>query len=166
MYFKYFSLIGILAPTDTKSLDEGQSSLETLNRSGGEMRRGEMRRNWIKLAILAAVGCLIVGVAGAGAEEAPPAGEQGAPALLNEACNSGHACVWSFWHFQEAKGESLCTGGVHNLSGLKRSAKNRCANKAVWIRDNGVAHGCINPGLNMTTVEFHEIWVGAEGSRC
>ncbi|HEU5105258.1 MAG TPA: hypothetical protein VFU11_05410 [Solirubrobacterales bacterium] len=87
-------------------------------------------------------------------------------ASADESCNSGHACVWSFWHFQEAKGESLCTGGAHPLNGLKRSIKNRCANKAVWIRDNGVANGCVNPGVNFTTVEFHEIWVGAEGSRC
>jgi hypothetical protein len=91
----------------------------------------------------------------------------GVPAAsADESCASGHACVWSFWHFQEAKGESLCTGGAHVLSGLKRSIKNRCANKAVWIRDNGVANGCVNPGVNFTTVEFHEIWVGAEGSRC
>lgn len=89
-------------------------------------------------------------------------------ASADETCASGHACVWPEKFFQGAKGESLCTGGAHGLAGLKNSGKNRCANKAVWFRQNGTSFGCLNPNENAASFVFaiNEIWVGAEGSRC
>jgi len=107
-------------------------------------------------------------------EEAPPASEEAASAspggaftILDESCNSGHACAWTFVHFGGVKGESLCTGGPHPLAGLKYSAKNRCANKKIFLRLQGTTvQTCANPGGDRTTTEFDEIYVGAEGSRC
>ena len=89
-------------------------------------------------------------------------------ASADESCASGHACVWVDFHFLGAKGESLCTGGAHPLAGQKESGKNRCANKAVWFRQNGTAISCLNPGGNdeLFTFSINELWVGAEGSRC
>jgi len=91
-----------------------------------------------------------------------------ADAAADETCASGHVCVWVENHFKGAKGESLCTGGVHPLAGLKESGKNRCANKAVWFRNEGVATSCLNPNENNAGFPFliNELWVGAEGSRC
>jgi hypothetical protein len=120
-------------------------------------------------------------------EEAPPASEEtvpgappvseetvpGAPPVsgltpLDETCNNGYVCVWTMFHYQGAKGESLCTGGPHPLAGFKGSAKNRCANKAAWLRVNGIAAHCVNPANNFpeSSFGFNELWIGAEGSRC
>jgi hypothetical protein len=133
-----------------------------------------MRRSWIALIVLASAFCLIAGVAVAAADEVPPASEavppaseEGVLAPLDESCNSGHVCVWTEKSYQGAKGESLCTGGVHTLAGMKFSAKNRCANKASWLRRNGEVTACLNPGDNVPIpFEFNELWIGAEGSRC
>jgi hypothetical protein len=98
------------------------------------------------------------------APESPPA-EGLAP--LDASCNSGNVCVWTETGYNGAKGESLCTGGPHPLAGWKYSVKNRCANKASWLRINGVSNMCINPGGESSgTFQFNELWIGAEGSRC
>ena len=88
--------------------------------------------------------------------------------LLDETCSSGHVCVWPQTFYQGTKGESLCTGGAHPLGGTKSSGKNRCANKAVWYRQNGTALDCDNPGQDSAAFGFaiNELWIGAEGSRC
>jgi hypothetical protein len=146
----------------------------------GQDEGRNMNRNWTAL-ILALACCLLIGVAAATAEEpappteeAPPASEEAASAspegaftILDESCSSGHACAWTFVHFWEVKGESLCTGGPHPLGGLKYSAKNRCANKKIFLRLQGTTvQICANPGGDRTTTEFDEIYVGTEGSRC
>jgi len=112
-----------------------------------------MRKNWIIAVGLAAALSLLPGASAASADES---------------CASGHACVWTEFHYLGAKGESLCTGGAHGLAGNKESGKNRCANKAVWFRSSGTAIACLNPGGNdeLFTFPINEIWVGAEGSRC
>ncbi len=112
-----------------------------------------MRRISIAVAILAAACCLL-------------AAWVAVPATADESCNSGHVCVWNGFWFTGVKGESLCTGGAHPLAGWKYSAKNRCANKASWLRRNGTAYYCVNPGNNLNVAEFNELWIGAEGSRC
>lgn len=87
--------------------------------------------------------------------------------LSNESCESGFVCVWGLQEYQGTRESILCTGGKHNVGlPLGRSAKNRCANKAAWLREEGVAHACLNPGTNFPAREFTEVWVGAEGSRC
>jgi len=104
------------------------------------------------LSVLAAVCCLLVWVI---------------PASADSNCNSGNVCVWVEYEYNGAKGESSCTGGAHPLAGWKYSAKNRCANKASWLRANGSAIQCVNPGNNNgATLAFNEVWIGAEGSRC
>ena len=112
-----------------------------------------MNQKWI----LAAVAALVVG-----AFAVIPG-----TASADETCSSGHVCVWTEQSFQGAKGESLCTGGAHVLGGTKFSAKNRCANKASWLRMNGNTWNCLNPGENGSNLfNFNEVWIGAEGSRC
>ncbi len=112
-----------------------------------------MSRKWLA----AALGALMIG-----AFAAMPL-----TASADESCNSGHVCVWTKNTYQGVKGESLCTGGPHPLAGQKFSAKNRCANKAAWLRNDGIAGACVNPGNNIDLVfSFDELWIGAEGSRC
>jgi hypothetical protein len=129
-----------------------------------------MHRKWLTIVFAAlAIGAFAAVTGTASAEETapgtPPA-EEVSP--LDETCNSGHVCVWTEFRYQGAKGESLCTGGVHTLAGFKGSAKNRCANKAVWLRENGSTHYCVNPAQNLPEdfVGFNELFIGAEGSRC
>lgn len=144
-----------------------------------------MRRNWITGAILAIACCLAVwGAAVASAEGSHPSSGTGAtpPAeaeashpssgagvipLAEEGCTSGHVCVWPKENYQGTRGESLCTGGPHPLAGIKESAKNRCLNKASWLRLDGFALECMNAGDSFPgTLEFNELWIGAEGSHC
>ena len=160
-----------------------------------------MRRNWINIAILTLVCCMVFGVGAAAGDETPlaseasqsisgeaqpeseksqpeyetaspetkvaPTSESGASALLDESCANGHVCVWPETYFKGAKGESLCTGGPHPLAGVKLSAKDRCANKAVWLRKDGIAKGCVNAGGQAELAfAFNELWIGAEGSHC
>lgn len=163
----------------------------------GRIQKGQpkiMRRLLGLLALLAALGALVVVVSASAAAEAgeevtptPPASEEEAPAnepaspvegeesndqetpsvLLDASCNNGHVCVWNWFGFQGAKGESLCTGGPHYLVGTKYSAKNRCANKASWLRLYATATmGCLNPGGQTEGTEFKELWIGKEGSHC
>lgn len=113
-----------------------------------------MRKHWMALlGLMLAVGSLAAIPASASADES---------------CASGHVCVWTETFFQGAKGESLCTGGVHGLAGLKKSGKNRCANKAVWFQQNGTKVACLNPNENNAAFAFlpNELFVGTEGSRC
>jgi hypothetical protein len=132
-----------------------------------------MRRNWIAAMGLVLACSLLLG-ASAVAEgpsetpEAAPAAPASEAALLDATCSSGHVCVWPETFYQGGKGESLCTGGAHPLGGSKQSGKNRCANKAVWYRQNGTALVCGNPGVDTPAFGFgiNELWIGAEGSRC
>jgi hypothetical protein len=76
-------------------------------------------------------------------------------------------CDWTNIEFVGVKGESLCTGGTHPLAATKFSAKNSCANKKVFLRVAGTGiQTCMNPTGERPFVEFNEIFVGAEGSRC
>lgn len=133
-----------------------------------------MRRNWLVLAILAFACCLVVGVTAAAAageappasESTPPASEPGAPPPPNPSCLAGYVCSWFQLGFQGEPGFTLCTGGPHPLNQFKGSVKNRCANKASWLRINGVANECINAGGQDEITEFNELWIGAEGSHC
>jgi hypothetical protein len=125
-----------------------------------------MKRSW---ALIAVVACsfLLSGVSVAAAEEVESSGEGAAPATaLDETCNPGLVCVWTNIYYSGVKGTSLCTGGAHTLAGWKFSAKNRCANKASWLRINGNAVECLDPGVSRGVAEFNELWIGAEGSRC
>jgi hypothetical protein len=111
-----------------------------------------MRRNLMIAALLALTVALLPGASAASADTT---------------CNPGDVCAWSWWNFTEAKGESLCTGGVHYMAELKRSVKNRCANKAVWLRKHETnPEGCLEPGQQDPNTEFTDIWIGVEGSRC
>jgi hypothetical protein len=140
------------------------------NRLASYEMEKQMRQNWIAAVGVALALGLLAGASAAFAEEGPspeaaPAGEVG---LLDASCNSGHVCVWPETFYSGAKGESLCTGGAHPLAGTKASGKNRCANKAVWYRQNGTALVCGNPGVDTPAFGFaiNELWIGAEGSRC
>jgi hypothetical protein len=133
-----------------------------------------MRRNWVLTASLVLAISLFAG-SSAIADELSPSGEEAAPAAptgeaspLDATCNSGHVCVWPESFYVGTKGESLCTGGAHPLAGSKKSGKNRCANKAVWYRQNGVALDCDNAGEDSPSFGFsiNELWIGAEGSHC
>jgi hypothetical protein len=129
-----------------------------------------MNPKWLAMAaavlVISAVAAFPAGAAAEEASPEAPAMEEVAP--FDETCNSGHVCVWVEFNYQGAKGESLCTGGVHTLTGIKGSAKNRCANKASWLRLNGFTVGCVNPANNFPVASsgFNELWIGAEGSRC
>ncbi len=121
-----------------------------------------MRQKWIT-ALGFAVAFSLVGssmaAAGAsthaqGAVGIAPLGEV---SPLDETCVSGHACVWTEKFFQGAKGESLCTGGVHTLAGFKKSGKNRCANKAVILRQSGTRVGCMEPGENAASLSLNRM---------
>jgi hypothetical protein len=133
-----------------------------------------MKRNSMVVASLALViGLLAVGATAAigaappASEATPPASEGGHVELLSGSCSSGHVCVWTEPSYKGAKGESLCTGGAHSLSGFKLSVVNSCGNKAAWLRVNGVANECINAGFEYEiTAKFNELWIGAEGSHC
>lgn len=138
-------------------------------------------RNLICIASLVLAISLFAGASAVAAEPSPsseaaaptavepsPSGEGAAPITpFDETCNSGNVCVWTSNLFQGAKGESLCTGGAHVLAGDKFSAKNRCANKASFLRENGAPSNCLNPGQNGSNLfNFNEVFIGAEGSRC
>lgn len=112
----------------------------------------------VLIAVLA-ISAFVAAPGVASAEEVPPPS--------NESCESGHVCVWLGFNFQGERESMLCTGGKHIVGlALGRSAKNRCANKAAWLREEGVAHACLNPGTNFGEREFTEVWIGAEGSHC
>jgi hypothetical protein len=84
-------------------------------------------------------------------------------------CQKGHVCVWVEKNFKGAEGESLCTGGAHPLAGYKKSAANHCANKAVWLREDGTARVCMEPESEIGEIvplPIDELWVGIEGSHC
>jgi hypothetical protein len=132
-----------------------------------------MKRSWIVVVAVACSCCLVGGVATAAAEEAPPAheatapaGEGASPALETSCPNSGVVCVWTNVWFGGVRSETLCLGGAHPLAAMKFSAKNRCANKGAWLRINGVAFECVEPGGQHEVAEFNEVWIGKEGSHC
>lgn len=112
-----------------------------------------MQRSWIIAAGVAVALGLIPGASVASA---------------SERCPKGHVCVWTEVVFKGAEGDSLCTGGLHEFAGNKKSGENECANKAVWFRDKGITTECLNPGkaAELFWGQVNEIWVGAEGSRC
>ncbi len=90
--------------------------------------------------------------------------------LLEEACSSGHECVWPQTEWQGARAEILCIGGYHEF-GTKRSAKNRCANKKVTLvwkePEVYIEVACMDPNGNRPNPgAFNGIDVGIEGSRC
>jgi hypothetical protein len=132
-----------------------------------------MRKSWIAAVGLVLALGLVTGASAAaegssGSPEAAPTAPSGEVTPLDSTCNSGHVCVWPETFYSGAKGESLCTGGAHPLAATKASGKNRCANKAVWYRQNGTALVCGNPGVDTPAFGFaiNELWIGAEGSRC
>jgi hypothetical protein len=108
-----------------------------------------------KLIIVAAVVCALVLIAAIPSTSAATT------------CSGGHVCVWVYGGFLGPKGESLCTGGLHELAGEKLSAINACANKASWLRRGGFNVYCLNPSqYQENTPSFDQVWIGAEGSRC
>jgi len=99
-------------------------------------------------------------------EAASPESEPGAAPPPNPSCLAGYVCSWFQVGFQGEPGFTLCTGGSHPLNQFKGSVKNRCANKASWLRINGFANDCVNAGGQREIAEFNELWIGAEGSHC
>jgi hypothetical protein len=121
----------------------------------------------VLFAVLAlSVAVTVPGVAVA--EEAAPEAQPTVEALIPEPCNSGHVCAYNSFNWDGGYGESLCTGGYHELNNDKGSVKNRCANKAAWLYSwAGVARGCVNPGGDQSIIQgFRTLYIGAEGSRC
>jgi hypothetical protein len=88
--------------------------------------------------------------------------------MADNFCPAGYVCVWPNPGAGGTRGDSLCTGGIHPLAGLKGSGRNSCANKAVWFRYNGVTTQCLNPGYysDYFPGPVNELWIGADGSRC
>jgi hypothetical protein len=126
-----------------------------------------MRRSWIVMAIMA---CVCFGAYGASAASAKDASAGAAPTvtpLSDETCSSGNVCYWIERNYQEFKSNAPCTGGIHPLGVTGRSAKNKCANKASFLRRNGERVGCLNAlESDPSTLEFNEIFIGVEGSTC
>jgi hypothetical protein len=59
-------------------------------------------------------------------------------------------------------------GGTVGLSGNRFSATNRCGNKTNWLRVNGTATACMNPGGNRPHPgAFNEVFVAVQyGAFC
>lgn len=112
-----------------------------------------MRRLSVVVALLATAGCLAaVGFA--------------APASAG--CDSGYVCTWTEINYLGVQNDNLCTTGTHQLAHYKHSAQNRCANKKNFLRIRGSdVQTCMDPGGNRPIpIEFNDVDVGAEGSRC
>jgi hypothetical protein len=125
-----------------------------------------VHRKWLALPGVILIGLFAIVATAASAEE--PVEAAPSIALAEESCPDGNVCAWPETGFQGPRGDSLCTGGTHGLNGQKLSVKNRCANKKAVLHWNGVSIvGCLNPGeQSASTLDFNEIEIGVEGSRC
>src|SRR6201999_1216868 len=97
-------------------------------------------------------------------EPAPPAAtEESEPASVEGVCGVGNICVYVFPFFEGPSGITSCQApGAHPLGGNRSSIQNECVNVAVWMRVNGNAVGCKNPGTSNNSITFNELWVGAD----
>lgn len=121
--------------------------------------------------------CGVVGIIAATADaeetstptETPPSaasvGEL-APNVVSEECPVGHACAWNWTGTRGVRGESLCTGGNHEMGNLKASGKNECRNKAIWLKEGTVGGVCVEPGYGAPNIEFSIIWVAPDYTHC
>jgi hypothetical protein len=91
-------------------------------------------------------------------------GPQGA--LAND-CTKGDACGYTGTGYLGPENKTSCGAyGAHRFVGWKKSGKNHCANRAIWLRATRVAKLCLNPGREVEATGFNEIWIGARNSHC
>lgn len=127
---------------------------------------------------------VLAGASIAGAEEALPeptttesepttpegAGPSESSLLEEDGCIANFVCVESGTEYNNAYKAWTCEfdSGAHGLEGNRFSATNRCGNKTNWLRVNGNAIACMNPGGNRPHPgAFNEIFIAAEfGSFC
>ncbi len=130
-----------------------------------------MRKHWIVIALVASLCFAALGASAASAQDAASSTSESSVTSgvtpLDEACATGNVCYWSGTGYSGSKSYVSCTGGDHSLSFEAYSMKNRCPNKASFLRQNGYRNNCINANNQTTSTEvFDEIDIGDEGSTC
>ncbi|HKO37772.1 MAG TPA: hypothetical protein VJU14_05330 [Solirubrobacterales bacterium] len=98
----------------------------------------------IKLAIIGVAFAALASGAIAGAAEPPPAEEESS-ALLAEGCFANAICRYVGTEFNVRDKVIECSSWGE-YAGFGASARNRCGNKSVWLRQNKVVVACMNPG--------------------
>jgi len=88
---------------------------------------------------------------------------------LRVGCVANFICVYSGTEYTNPYVAIECAfGGAVGLGGNRFSATNRCGNKTDWLRVNGSATACMNPGGNRPHPgAFNEVFVAVEyGAFC
>ena len=83
----------------------------------------------------------------------------------HEGCEANLVCVYAQETFGSRANPSVncsASGNVWTL-GWRYSAKNRCGNKTVGLRNEGSTIACMNPGGDRPAPgAFNSVWVAAE----
>jgi hypothetical protein len=115
----------------------------------------------VKLLVLSFAFAALAFGAIAGAEEPPPEAPASEPeaALMSDPCFSNAICRYIGLTFNVRDKVIQCSEwGTY--AGFGASAKNRCGNKSVWLRRDGVVRACMNPGGERPHIDaYNEIFV-------
>jgi hypothetical protein len=98
---------------------------------------------------------------------ASSAGAEGEFSIL-EACEANKICIYSSTTYNNWTGKIECSFSGATPPLAAQSATNRCGNKTAWLRVNGTAIACMNPGGNRPHPGlFNEVYVAKEyGAFC
>ena len=137
-----------------------------------------MRRIGLAAIYFALAASVLAGASIAGAEESLPeptttesgsTTPEGPESSLLVGCSANFICVYSSTTYNNPFTAIECgVGGAVGLGGNRFSATNRCGNNTNWLRVNGTAIACMNPGGNRPHPgAFNEVFVAHEwGAFC
>jgi hypothetical protein len=115
----------------------------------------------VKLLVLSFAFAALAFGAIAGAEEPSPEAPPSEPeaALMSDPCFANAICRYVGLTFNVRDKVIQCSEwGTY--AGFGASAKNRCGNKSVWLRRDGVVRACMNPGGERPHIDaYNEIFV-------
>jgi hypothetical protein len=143
-----------------------------------------MRKMIGLIALITALGVLSAAVSGASATEPIPTSPEGpstesaaseaAPApemeALDVGCFANTVCIYN-GEYSSFLGVFECSqSGVvwYSYGGHIGSARNRCGNKTAWLRYQGTAVRCLNPGNDAPHPPYaNEVWIAQQyGAFC
>lgn len=116
----------------------------------------------IKLGILC-----VIALAASAFGLASSAGAEEESSLL-AGCEANKICVFTSVTYGNPFGTIDCSFSGATPPAALQSATNRCGNKTAWLRVNGTAIACMNPGGNRPHPGmFNEVFVAAQyGAFC